>query len=344
VNNCQEFVSQENEMNTSVSLITQNSQMRSIISMLGQITESDGTVLLIGETGVGKEIFAEYIHQTSNRCLKPFFKIGLSALPVELMESELFGHEKGSFTGAMNLKKGLFELASTGSLFLDDIDDVPLNIQSKLLRVLESHEFMRIGGTVSIPVDVRLIAASKVNLKELVDKGLFRRDLYYRINVIPVEIPALRDRKDDIIILAEHFIKRFSPEKKINISKEAHDLLLKYPWPGNIRELRNIIQRTVIFCNGEINAEHLPLEINNQNERPSIINSCLNCWIEKGMNYNQIVQCLEKNLIHEALEHASGNQSEAARILGLSLSTFRDKMKKSSPGSQSNGKACCENP
>jgi len=331
-------------MNPSVSLITQNHQMRSIISMLGKITESDGTVLLIGETGVGKEIFAEYIHQTSNRCMKPFFKIGLSALPVELMESELFGHEKGSFTGAMSLKKGLFELASTGSLFLDDIDDVPLNIQSKLLRVLESHEFMRIGGTVPIPVDVRLIAASKVDLKKLVDNGLFRRDLYYRINVIPVEIPALRERKDDIILLAEHFIKRFSPDKKIKISKDVEDLLVQYLWPGNIRELRNIIQRTVIFCNGEITLEHLPNEIYNIGERPSIISSCMNCWIEKGMNYNQIIQCLEKNLIHEALHHTSGNQSEAARVLGLSLSTFRDKMKKSNPGSQSNGNQCCENP
>jgi transcriptional regulator with PAS, ATPase and Fis domain len=331
-------------MPESVTIITQNVQMRNILSMLGQIINSDGSVLLIGETGVGKEIFAEYIHKTSNRSQLPFMKIGLSALPVELMESELFGHEKGSYTGAMNQKKGLFELANKGSLFLDDIDDVPLNIQSKLLRVLESREFMRIGGTVAIPIDVRLICASKVSLKDMVEKGQFRRDLFYRINVIPIEIPALRDRKDDIVILAEHFIRKYAPDRTIKISDKAKEILISYPWPGNIRELRNIIQRTVIFCNGEINIENLPPEISKLNSLNSIVKSCLNCWINDGLTYNQIVQCLENTMIKEALQQANGNQSEAARILGLSLSTFRDKMKKNIPGSESNGLHSCENP
>jgi len=331
-------------MPESVTIITQNNQMRNILSILGQIIDSDGSVLLIGETGVGKEIFAEYIHKTSNRSLNPFMKIGLSALPVELMESELFGHEKGSYTGAMNQKKGLFELANKGSLFLDDIDDVPLNIQSKLLRVLESREFMRIGGTVPIPIDVRLICASKVSLKDLVEKGQFRRDLFYRINVIPVEIPALRDRKDDVILLAEHFIKKYAPDRSIGISPEAKELLTYYSWPGNIRELRNVIQRTVIFCNGEINIHNLPSEISKTNSLNSVVNSCINCWLEKDLNYTQIVQCVESNLIKEALKQAFGNQSEAARMLGLSLSTFRDKMKKFTPGTDNNGNHCCENP
>ncbi len=331
-------------MSTSVTLITQNEQMRSILNMLGRIIDSDGSVLLIGETGVGKEIFADYIHKTSNRSLMPFMKIGLSALPIELMESELFGHEKGSYTGAINQKKGLFELANKGSLFLDDIDDVPLNIQAKLLRVLESREFMRIGGTVPIPIDVRLISASKVSLKDLVDKGQFRRDLYYRINVIPVEIPALRDRKDDIVLLAEHFIHRYAPEREIKISEQAAGALVSYPWPGNIRELRNVIQRTVIFCNGEINIENLPPEISNLHSLNTVVKACLNCWLKNGMSYTQIVQCLENTLIKEALQKTDGNQSEAARVLGLSLSTFRDKMKKSTPGSDPNGNQCCEKP
>lgn len=312
--------------------------------MLGQIVHTDSSVLLIGETGVGKEIFAEYIHKTSNRSLKPFMKISLSAFPVELMESELFGHERGSYTGALNQKKGLFELANNGSLFLDDIDDVPLNIQSKLLRVLESREFMRIGGTVPIPIDVRLICASKVSLKEMVEKGQFRRDLFYRINVIPVEIPALRERQDDIIILAEHFIKKYAPERNIRISEEAREMLVSYPWPGNIRELRNIIQRTVIFCNGEINAQNLPVEVSRLNAVNSLVKSCLKCWVDDGLSYTQILKCLEHNLIKESLKQAGGNQSEAARILGLSLSTFRDKMKKFVPSIDDNDKTGCENP
>ncbi len=314
-------------MTSSVTIITQNQQMRNIISLLNKVIDSDSSIMLIGETGVGKEVFADYIHKTSNRALKPLMKLGLSALPTELMESELFGHEKGSFTGSVG-KKGLFELADSGSLFLDDIDDVPLNTQTKLLRVLESRELMRVGGTVSIPIDVRLISATKINLKELVHRGTFRSDLYYRLNVIPIEIPALRERKDDIPVLAQHFIKKYAPQKKMYFSKQAVDALVSYDWPGNIRELRNVMQRVSILADTEITLEVLPHEISKLNPLETIAKACLNCSINEGMSFNEIMHCVEYNLINEALKKSEGNQSEAAKLLNLSLSTFRDKMKK----------------
>jgi transcriptional regulator with PAS, ATPase and Fis domain len=208
-------------LTNSLTLITQNEVMRGILSRIDKIVDSDSSILLIGETGVGKEIFAEYIHRTSARSQKPFVKIALSALPADLLESELFGHERGSFTSANTEKKGLLEIANYGSIFLDDIDDVPLQIQTKLLRVLESRELMRIGGTKPIPIDVRLITASKVDLKELVNRGIFRADLFYRINVMPIIIPPLRERRDDIPPLVEYFLKHYKPEKVLTPSPSA---------------------------------------------------------------------------------------------------------------------------
>lgn len=312
----------------SLSLITQNETMREILARIDMISDSDSSVLLIGETGVGKEIFAEYIHRTSSRALKPFVKIGLAALPSELLSSELFGHEKGAYTSASSEKKGLFEIADTGSIFLDDIDDVPIDIQTKLLRVLESRELMRIGGTTPIPIDVRLITASKVDLKELVNRGIFRADLFYRINVVPIHIPPLRERRDDIPPLAEHFLKYFQPSKSISISKEAMRALVNYPYPGNVRELKNLIQRISLFVNGEVTLSDLPAEIKNENPVETLIKACHKCYIDGQMSLDQIVHCLEHNLLNEALNKAKGNQSLAAKELGLSLSTFRDKIKK----------------
>jgi len=315
-------------MSTSVTIITQNQQMREIISRLNRVIDTDSSILLIGETGVGKEIFAEYIHHSSNRSLRPFMKIGLSAMPSELMESELFGHEKGSFTSAINHKKGLFELADTGSIFLDDIDDTPLNIQTKLLRVLESRELMRVGGGTSIPIDVRLICASKVDLKEMVKRGTFRSDLFYRINVVPFDIPPLRERKDDISILAQHFIRRFSGGRNLSISNEALDALVNYDWPGNVRELRNIIQRATIFSGDVIEPLDFPREISKINPVDILLKACNNCYLNGGLSLPDLLQCVEHHFIEEALKKSKGNQSDAAKILGLSLSTFRDKMKK----------------
>ena len=311
-----------------VTIITQNNRMRETIMLADKVAASDSSVLLVGETGVGKEIFADYIHRISHRSQGPIVKIGLSAMPPDLMASELFGHEKGSFTSATDTKKGLFELADNGTIFLDDIDDVPIEIQSKLLRVLESRELIRLGGTTTIPVDIRLIAASKVDLNDLVKAQLFRSDLLYRINVVTLDIPPLRERLDDVPLLVNHFIKRYAPNRRLTISHEALSYLMNYHWPGNIRELRNVVQRATLFAQDEITIEEIPADIRTNNPVEQIISACSVCFNDKGMHLNRIMACLEHKLIREALKRSDGNQSHAAKLLNLSLSTFRDKMKK----------------
>jgi len=318
-------------MKDSLSIITQNDRMRNIILQLKNMAESDSSVLLIGETGVGKEIFAEYIHRISERSQGPLVKVGLSSIPADLLASELFGHEQGAFTSALRLKQGLFEVANHGTIFLDDIDDVPLEIQAKLLRVLESREIMRVGGTKSIPIDIRLISASKVDLRELVHKKLFREDFFYRINVIPIKIPPLRERRDDVPLLIGHFLKTFCPNGNIKISPEVMASFVNYNWPGNVRELRNIVQRVSLFCGKEIKLKDLPPEISQESPIVQIVKACNLCFTDDRYNFNQIVHCIESSLVKEALKKAKGNQSEAAKILGLSLSTFRDKMRKYAP-------------
>lgn len=311
-----------------LTIITQNEQMRDILRRIDKIAASDTSVLLVGETGVGKEIFADYIHKMSSRSLNPNVKIGLSALPVDLMASELFGYEKGAFTNAMDSKKGLFEVANEGSVFLDDIDDVPLEIQTKLLRVLESRELMRIGGTKTKPVDIRLISASKVDLNELVKRHMFRNDLFYRINVVTINIPPLRERLDDIPLLVNHFIQKYTPNRHLELSDEALEVLMTYHWPGNVRELRNVIQRATLFAENIIKLEDIPIEIRKTNPLEQVFDACSVCLNQKGMAFTSVIECLEKRLISEALEKTKGNQSHAAKLLNLSLSTFRDKMKK----------------
>lgn len=315
-------------MNRSFTLIAKNEKMREILSGIDRVVDSDSSILLIGETGSGKEIFAEYIHRTSNRSGNPFVKISLSAMPAELLESELFGHERGAFTSASGEKKGLFEIASTGSIFLDDIDDIPLQIQTKLLRVLESRELMKIGGTKPVEIDVRLITASKKDLNELVSKGIFRSDLYYRINVVPFNIPPLRERKDDIEHLFTHFAKHFQPGKNISISPDAIQALVNYSWPGNVRELKNIVQRILLFSGEEIRLENLPPELRIGFSFELLIGECRKCFTEGNMSYDEVVNCLEQNLLKDALNKHSWNQSKASKSLGLNLSTFRDKLKK----------------
>ncbi len=311
-----------------IAIITQNKAMREILHKLDKIAMSDSSVLLVGETGVGKEIFADYIHKLSSRSLNPMVKIGLSAMPSELLSSELFGYEKGAFTSADNKKKGLFEVADTGSIFLDDIDDTPLGIQSKLLRVLESQEIMPIGGTKTKSIDIRLITASKVDLKELVKRNLFRSDLYYRINVVAVEIPPLRQRMDDIPLLVDYFINKYAPNRKLSITAEALAYLTSYHWPGNVRELRNIIQRAALFAEDEITINEIPKEIVLNNPLERVISACSICFTDNGMEFIQVMNCLEMRLLNQALEKAEGNQTNAAKLLNLSLSTFRDKLKK----------------
>lgn len=311
-----------------VIVITQNRKMRELLSMAEKIARSDSSILLVGETGVGKEIFADFIHRNSSRSLGTSVKIGLAAMPADLMASELFGHEKGSFTGAIETKVGLFEVASGGTVFLDDVDDIPLEIQTKLLRILEGRELTRIGGTAAIPIDIRLITASKIDLNSLVKEGMFRSDLLYRINVVTLEIPPLRERRDDIPLLVEHFIRRYAPNRQLPITHEAMSYLMNYPWPGNIRELRNVVHRATLFAQREITVEEISPEIRSNNPIKEIIQSCMLCFNDQGMHFSRIMTCLEDKLISEALKRADGNQSQAAKLLSLSLSTFRDKMKK----------------
>ncbi len=312
----------------SVALITRDPRMLELIDRINKVADSDSSILLIGETGVGKEVFADYTHRLSNRGHNPFVKIGLAALPPDLLESELFGFEKGSFTNADHQKKGMFELAHTGSILLDDIDDTPLKTQVKLLRVLETNEVRHIGGTQPIPVDVRLICASKVEIKDLVEQKLFREDLYYRINIVQIRIPPLRERKGDIPLLIEHFLKRFGKEKKLGISKAALAHLTDYHWPGNVRELRNVIQRASLFADKEIKVSDLPDDYLQIDPIERLMKACHSCFTNGGMPFHSVMQCLEARLLKEALDSASGNQSEAARRLGMKLSTFRDKLKK----------------
>lgn len=311
-----------------VTIVSDNDQIKKIIEKIDKVVDTDSSIMLVGETGVGKEIFAEYVHRNSSRAEKPFVKISLSALPLDLLESELFGHEKGSYTSAHAEKKGLFEIANTGSIFLDDIDDVPLPIQTKLLRVLEEHEILRIGGTKPIPIDVRLITASKIDLKILIEKGSFRNDLFYRINVVPIYIPPLRDRREDITPLSSHFIKMYSNGKEFKISDSALRALKMYSWPGNVRELKNVIHRLTLFADEEIHPCDLPLEIRNEDPLELIVKACDRCFVDNDMSFDHVVSCLEINLIKEALQKTECNQSRAAKALKMRLSTFRDKMKK----------------
>jgi DNA-binding NtrC family response regulator len=316
------------ERQNPVSVVTHSRKIEAILARIDTIAASDSTVLLIGETGVGKELFADYIHRNSARRERPLVKIALSAMPHDLLESELFGHERGAFTHAVSEKKGLFELAHGGSLFLDDIDDVPQSIQPKLLRALEAREVMRLGGVGTIRIDVRLIAASKVDLKSLVERNLFRADLYYRINVFPIEIPALRERPEDIPPLFEHFLQRFAPEKQLHLAADALRALVNYPWPGNVRELRNIAQRIALFAQTEIQARDLPPEISNGHPIDLLVKACTRCMVEDSLPFNDVVSCLETNILRQALKEAGGNRAQTARQLGLSLSTLRDKLKK----------------
>jgi transcriptional regulator with GAF, ATPase, and Fis domain len=312
----------------SIGVVTRSERMHGILSQVDTIARSNTSVLLVGETGVGKELFADYIHRVSARSERPFVKIAPSAMPHELLESELFGHERGAFTNALTEKKGLFEIAHTGTLFLDDIDDVPLGVQVKLLRVLESHQAMRVGGTSPLSIDVRLITASKVDLKELVRRSLFRADLYYRINVCPVEIPPLRERRIDVPLIAAHFLRRFAPMKGLTITPEAERVLMAYEWPGNVRELRNVIQRLALFAEGLIRPEDLPPDVRDGQPVSLLIKACARCLVDESLTYTQVIACLETNLLRQALADAQGNRTQAARVLGLSLSTLRDKLKK----------------
>ena len=297
-------------------IIAKSPKMQQVIEVIKVVAKSNATVLITGDTGTGKELVARAIHSQSYRKDKPFVAVSCAALPESLLESELFGHEKGSFTGAYVQKKGKFEVANRGTLFLDEIGEMSANIQVHLLRVLEEKEFTRVGGNELIKVDVRVISATNRDIKKAVAKGQFREDLYYRLNVVTIELPPLRERREDIPLLAQHFLKEFALENQKEIagfSPEATDFLLRYEWPGNVRELENAIERAVILAkDSHIEVADLPQE-----------SLTMTHSVPSGKDLGEV----EKNHILNILNETGGNYSEAARILGISRMTLYNKAK-----------------
>jgi len=293
-----------------------------LFNLVKIVANTDTSVLITGETGTGKELLTNIIHFNSNRATKPFVKVNCAVLSKEIFESELFGHVKGAFTGADFDKVGRFELANNGTIYLDDIDDVPLDLQVKLLRVLEEREIEKVGSAKSIPIDVRLIASTKRELKELVQEDKFRKDLYYRLKVFPINLPPLRERKNDVKYLISYFIDKYSYINKVKIESKALDTLINYSWPGNIRELKNLIERLVLLAtNGIISKKLLPLSIT----QPSIKDVFSEAL---GQPLDKTVANLEISLISNALNSTDTNKTKAAKLLGLPISTLRSKMDK----------------
>ena len=309
-------------------IIGVNKHIKNILAMMEKVAKSEATTVLIqGESGTGKELVAKWIHYASNRAERPFVAINCAAVPATLLESELFGHEKGAFTDAKNTKKGLFELADGGTVFLDEIGDMEMGMQAKLLRFLEDRTFRRIGGSKVITVDVRIISATNKDLLKAIEEKDFRNDLYYRLQVIPLFLPPLRERKDDVLILANNFIDAYNKEFNKNvkgISSMAEKMLVEYHWPGNIRELKNVIERAIILGNEEtLLLEHLPLEIVAKSTA-----ACCPPTTFKLPPEGVDIEEVEKELIRQALESSDGNQSKAAKKLNLGIDAFRYRMKK----------------
>jgi DNA-binding NtrC family response regulator len=300
-------------------IIGRSEAMQEIFAAIERIAPSRATVLLAGESGVGKDLIARAIHFHSPRRDRPLVKINCTAIPENLMESELFGYEKGAFTGANSSKPGKFEQADTGTVFLDEIGDVPAAIQVKLLRVLQEREFERLGSNVTRRIDVRVIAATNQDLRAALEQGTFREDLYYRLNVVPLNIPPLRERKQDIPFLANHFVKKLAPDtgsRVESLTDAAIQKLMDYHWPGNVRELENVIERSLVMCAGDkLDAADIKLEAT---PRPRAQNSG-NHFLPDGMTLDQY----EQELIREALRRADGNKSQAARLLGLTRNALR---------------------
>jgi DNA-binding NtrC family response regulator len=288
------------------------------------------TVLIQGETGSGKELMARYLHAHSARAAGAFVDLNCSAIPEQLLESMLFGHERGAFTDAKTFKKGLFDLANQGTLFLDEIGEMSVALQSKLLRVLESHSFRRVGGQTDITVDVRVVAATHRDLKKLVAEGRFREDLYFRLHVIPIEMPPLRERREDIELLASHFIERFSRElgrEPARLAPEARQALLVYRWPGNVRELKNVIERVIILeAEDEIRLEHLPEELRSRSGSGSGTTTGGGADPFPPGVVRPLVE-IERLAIEHALSVCEGNKTRAAQLLGISRQTLRTKLK-----------------
>jgi two-component system response regulator FlrC len=299
-------------------IITQNCQMKEILDLCRKVADSKATVLLQGESGTGKELFARFIHSQSSRSQGPFVAVNCASLPETLLESELFGHEKGAFTGAISRKMGKFELAHRGTLLLDEVSEMNTFLQAKILRVLQENEVDRIGGTRPIPVDIRVIATTNRDLESSIQKGEFREDLYYRLKVIDIHIPPLRQRREDLETLADHFLKKFSIEYKkaiVGISSEAREWLKSQDWRGNVRELKNTLERAVLTASeSTLQVQDLGGEKGPPSQKSPPPSSSLS------------LREMEERLIQQALEKTEGNRTHAARILGISIRTLRNKL------------------
>ncbi len=310
-------------------IIGKNEQMQRIFALISRVGPRRSTVLITGESGTGKELIAKAIHNCSERSGGQFVAVNCGTIPFDLLESELFGHVKGAFTGANASKQGLFEIADGGTLFLDEIGTLPLETQAKLLRVLQEREFRRVGGLDNVKVDVRILAASNTDLKEAVEKGEFREDLYYRLNVINVRIPPLRERKDDIPLLAEHFMQQFCEENRtgsLTLEQGALRVLMEYDWPGNVRELENVIERAVVLAPPEssISEDLFPREIL---QSSSLSFNDLDLG-PNGASLKELVLEYERHLITTALKKTEGNQKQAAEMLRVNPTTLNEKLKR----------------
>ena len=310
-------------------LVGKSPKILQVFQLVSQVAPSRSTILVVGESGTGKELVAKAIHQNSTRRDKPFVVVNSGSLPHELLESNLFGHVKGAFTGAVYAKKGLFELADKGTLFFDEIGNIPIETQSKLLRVMQEREFMRLGGVETLKVDVRVIAATNVDLRRAVEEGRFREDLYYRLNVIAIQLPPLRQRKEDIPALAQHFVDKYSQEngKAVEaVTPEALQVLMDYDWPGNVRELENVIERGVVLSTGPyIGPELVPDQVRTS---PGFFHIPPVSVPPEGINLREVIAGFERRLIESTLEATGGVQKDAARLLGLKPTTLNEMIKR----------------
>lgn len=316
-------------------LVGKSTRIKAVQELIQQVADKPATVLILGESGTGKELIARTIHQLSERKNGPFIPVNCAAIPLELLESELFGHEKGAFTGAYTTRQGRFEVASGGTLFLDEIGDMPLSMQAKLLRVLQERVFERVGGNKSIHADVRIIAATHKDLQNCIQMGTFREDLYYRLNIFPIRLPALRERKEDIPLLIEHFIEKYRVEmgQGIEVAKDALEFLENYAWPGNIRELENLIDRLMIVSNGKkITLENLPEHFLKPciigEAKLNIISQPIFSQPNQHFDLKGHLAQLELDLINQALQESGGVVARAAKRLGLRRTTLVEKMRK----------------
>jgi transcriptional regulator with GAF, ATPase, and Fis domain len=311
--------------------------IKRIFDIIEKVSTSDSTILISGESGTGKELVARAIHFNSDRRDKPLIPVNCGAIPEELLESELFGHERGAFTGAVRTRIGRFELAQEGTIFLDEIGDMSPALQVKLLRVIQEKEFERIGGIKTIQADVRIIAATNQNLERAVAEKKFREDLFYRINVIPIHLPPLRERGTDITILANHFLMKFNELKRKNVigfSRDALTYLIRYSWPGNVRELENLVEMFVVMIEeGEIAVDDLPPKFHHQKETTLSSLSPID-FPSDGINFNDMVNQYEKSLLLQALKKTGGVKNRAAKLLNLNRTTLVEKLKRFNLGEE----------